>query len=74
VVVVEQVETPAQLAERKEKDKSCKDQVVRRAKVGVLTRGTLVDTGMTEASPDAAFCVAVAEVGLLNKLNPELGP
>jgi DNA mismatch repair protein MSH6 len=61
VVVVEQTETPAQLAERKAADKSVKDSVVMREKVAVLTRGTLVDTGMTDASPDAAFCVAIFE-------------
>jgi len=62
VVVVEQTETPAQLAERKARDKSVKDNVVTREKVAVLTRGTLVDTGMTDASPDATYCVAILEV------------
>ena len=62
VVVVEQTETPAQLAERKARDKSVKDNVVMREKVAVLTRGTLVDTGMTDASPDATYCVAILEV------------
>jgi DNA mismatch repair protein MSH6 len=37
-----------------------KDSVVRREKVVVLTRGTLMDTAMLEASPDAALCLAVA--------------
>ena len=60
VVVVEQTETPAQLAERRAKTKT-KDTVVNREKVAVLTRGTLVDTAMCEASPDAAFCVAIVE-------------
>ena len=50
VVVVEQTETPAQLAARKARDKSVKDNVVMREKVAVLTRGTLVDAGMTDAS------------------------
>ena len=60
VVVVEQVETPAQLAARRAA--GAKDQVVAREKVGVLTRGTLVDAAMTEASPDAAYVVALVEM------------
>ena len=60
VVVVEQVETPAQLAARRAK--GAKDQVVAREKVGVLTRGTLVDAAMTEASPDAAYVAALVEI------------
>ena len=39
-----------------------KDNVVMREKVAVLTRGTLVDAGMTDASPDATYCVAILEV------------
>ena len=60
VVVVEQVETPAQLAERKAAGQT-KDSVVRREKVGILTKGTLVDIAMCEASPDAAYVAAVIE-------------
>ena len=60
VVVVEQVETPAQLAARRAA--GSKDQVVAREKVGVLTRGTLVDAAMTEASPDAAHVAALVEI------------
>ena len=60
VVVVEQVETPAQLAARRAA--GAKDYVVAREKVGVLTRGTLVDAAMTEASPDAAYVVALVEI------------
>jgi DNA mismatch repair protein MSH6 len=60
VVVVEQVETPAQLAARRAA--GAKDSVVAREKVGVLTRGTLVDAAMTEASPDAAYVVALVEI------------
>ena len=60
VVVVEQVETPAQLAARRAA--GSKDAVVAREKVGVLTRGTLVETAMTEASPDAAYVAALVEI------------
>ena len=62
VVIVEQTETPAQLAERKAAGKT-RDNVVMREKVAVLTRGTLVDPEMCEASPDAAYCVATFDGG-----------
>jgi DNA mismatch repair protein MSH6 len=61
VVVVEQTETPEMLAERKRKDKSVKDKVVRREAVAVLTRGTLTDTDMLAAQPDASMLLAVWE-------------
>ena len=61
VVVVEQVETPAQLAERRAAGKT-KDSVVAREKVGILTKGTLVDVGMCEASPDASYVVSLVEI------------
>ena len=61
VVCIEQTETPAQLAERKKKDKTCKDTVVRREMVQVLTKGTMVDTGMLNSSPDAAFVCSIID-------------
>ena len=60
VVVVEQTETPAQLAARKAATKS-KDSVVRREKVAVLTLGTLVDDAMCEKSPEANFVLSIVE-------------
>ena len=62
VVVVEQVETPAQLAERRAAG-TTKDSVVKRAKVSILTKGTLVDVAMCEASPDASYVVSLVELG-----------
>jgi len=63
VVCIEQTETPAQLAERKKRDKTCKDTVVRREMVQVLTQGTMVDTGMLNSSPDAAYVCCVIDGG-----------
>lgn len=63
VVCIEQTETPAQLAERKKKDKTCKDTVVRREMVQVLTKGTMVDTGMLNSCPDAAFVCSIVDEG-----------
>ena len=63
VVCIEQTETPAQLAERKKRDKTCKDTVVRREMVQVLTQGTMVDTGMLNSSPDAAYVCCVVDGG-----------
>ena len=53
VVMIEQTETPAMLAERKKKDARCKDTVVRREKIAVVTRGTMIDRVMVESCPDA---------------------
>jgi len=64
VVCIEQTETPAQLAERKKNDPKCKDTVVRREMVQVLTKGTMVDMGMLNSSPDAAFVCAIIDGGL----------
>lgn len=67
VVVIEQTETPDLLAKRNEERKRQglkKDNVVRREKVAVLTRGTLTDAEMMGAVPDAQYLMAVAEVPL----------
>ena len=64
VVCIEQTETPEQLAERKRNDKTCKDTVVRREMVQVLTKGTMVDTGMLNSSPDAAYVCSVIDGGV----------
>lgn len=64
VVCIEQTETPDQLAERKRKDKTCKDTVVRREMVQVLTKGTMVDTGMLNSSPDAAYVCSIVDGGV----------
>jgi DNA mismatch repair protein MSH6 len=64
VVVIEQTETPDLLAKRNEERKRKglkKDNVVRREKVVVLTRGTMADPEMTAAEPDAQYVMAVAE-------------
>jgi len=59
-VVIEQTETPDQMAARN-KATGAKDKVVRREKVAVLTRGTLTDAAMLAACPDASYLVAVTE-------------
>ena len=67
VLVVEQVETPNMLAVRNEERKRQglkKDNVVRREKVAVLTRGTLTDADMMGQVPDAQYLLAVAETPL----------
>ena len=64
VVCIEQTETPAQLAERKKSDPKCKDTVVRREMVQVLTKGTMIDMSMLDSSPDAAFVCAVIDGGV----------
>ena len=64
VVVVEQVETPAQLATRNEARKRAglpKEAVVRRDVVSVLTAGTLTDPEMLATQPDAAWVVSLVE-------------
>jgi DNA mismatch repair protein MSH6 len=63
VVVIEQTETPDQLAVRNEqrrKEGLKKDSVVRREKVAVLSCGTLTEAEMDGAS-DAQFVVALYE-------------
>ncbi|CAI7834354.1 unnamed protein product, partial [Closterium sp. NIES-53] len=60
VVVVEQVETPEQLEQRRRATGS-KDKVVRRAVCAVVSRGTLVDAGMLSASPDSSLILALTE-------------
>jgi len=65
VVVVEQTETPADLERRNVERKRCgqkPDKVVRRERVAVLSKGTLVDAEMVAARPDAAYLVAVVEL------------
>lgn len=67
VVVIEQTETPDMLAARNEERKRMglkKDNVVRREKVAVLSRGTLTDAEMMGAVPDAQYLMAVAELPL----------
>ena len=61
VVMIEQTETPAMLAERKKKDARCKDTVVRREKIAVVTRGTMIDRVMVESCPDASHVLAISE-------------
>ncbi|CAI5493665.1 unnamed protein product [Closterium sp. Naga37s-1] len=60
VVVVEQVETPEQLEQRRRATGS-KDKVVRRAVCAMVSRGTLVDAGMLSASPDSSLILALTE-------------
>lgn len=65
VVVIEQTETPDQLRLRNEERKRNKqkaESVVRREKVAVLSKGTLMDAQMVAAKPDAAYVMAVAEL------------
>lgn len=65
VVVIEQTETPDQLAVRNEQRRKAglkKDNVVRREKVAVLSCGTLTEAEMDGAS-DAQFVVALYEQG-----------
>ena len=67
VVVIEQTETPDALAKRNEERKRQglkKDNVVRREKIAVLTRGTLTDAEMMGQVPDAQYLMAVAEIPL----------
>ena len=61
VVTIEQTETPAMLAERKKKDSRCKDTVVKREKIAVVTRGTMIDRVMVESCPDASHVLAISE-------------
>ncbi|CAG9467722.1 unnamed protein product [Pedinophyceae sp. YPF-701] len=63
VVVVEQTETPQQLAERNDRRPkgTKKDTVVRREAVAVLTRGTLYDPEMLHGSTDATWIMALVE-------------
>ena len=61
VVTIEQTETPAMLAERKKKDPRCKDTVVKREKIAVVTRGTMIDRVMVESCPDASYVLAISE-------------
>ena len=64
VVVVEQTETPAALAERNEERKRKglqKVNVVNRDVVSVLTIGTLTDPEMLSSSPDAANVLVLVE-------------
>ena len=57
VVVVEQTETPEMLAERKRRDKSVKDKVVRREAVAVrdLTLPSLAETKSRSLARETAF-------------------
>ena len=61
MVTIEQTETPAMLAERKKKDSRCKDTVVKREKIAVVTRGTMIDRVMVESCPDASHVLAISE-------------
>ena len=64
VVVVEQVETPTQLAARNETRRRAglpKEAVVKRDVVSVLTAGTLTDPEMLATQPDAAWVVSLVE-------------
>eukprot|EP00798_Chlamydomonas_sp_ICE-L_P022858 gene22858-30031_t len=64
VVVVEQTETPDQLAERNaelKKRGQKLDKVVTREKVAVLTKGTMIDAEMVQSRPDASYIMAVFE-------------
>ena len=49
------------LAERKKKDSRCKDTVVKREKIAVVTRGTMIDRVMVESCPDASHLLAISE-------------
>ena len=70
VVTIEQTETPAMLAERKKKDSRCKDTVVKREKIAVVTRGTMIDRVMVESCPDASQVLAISE--FLNPTHPPI--
>lgn len=64
VVVIEQTETPDGLAKRNEDRKRRglkKDAVVRREKVAVLSKGTLVDADMMSAVADAQYIMSLFE-------------
>ena len=64
VEVVEQVETPEQLAARNElrkKKGQKKDTVVRREKVAVLTRGTIIDDIMLDDCPQTSHLLVLWE-------------
>lgn len=66
VIVVEQTETPEQLAERNRKRKKAGmgvDKVVNREKVAVLSPGTLFDYEMVRNTRGCSYIVAVAEGG-----------
>ncbi|GAX75912.1 hypothetical protein CEUSTIGMA_g3355.t1 [Chlamydomonas eustigma] len=74
VVVVEQTETPEQLARRNAELKSKNQKqcgVVRREKVAVLSRGTLIDAEMVQSRPDASYILAVCEQLLPTPHNSE---
>ncbi|XP_024530362.1 DNA mismatch repair protein MSH6 isoform X3 [Selaginella moellendorffii] len=60
VLVVEQTETPEQLEERKRKTGS-KDKVVRREICAIITKGTMVDSGMISDNAEPSFLAAVTE-------------
>eukprot|EP00850_Spirogloea_muscicola_P017997 SM000160S02538 [mRNA] locus=s160:118607:128498:+ [translate_table: standard] len=60
VLVVEQVETPGQLAQRN-LEAGTKDKVVKREVCAVITRATMVDGEMLEATPEPSYLLAVAE-------------
>ena len=70
VVVVEQVETPEML-EKRRKSTGCKDKVVLRQKVALLSQGTLTEGGMLASSPDAAHVVSLCEVPLGDPVHPD---
>jgi DNA mismatch repair protein MSH6 len=62
VVTIEQTETPAMLAARKQADSRCKDTVVKREKIAVVTRGTMIDRVMVESCPDASHVLSISEI------------
>ena len=58
-----QTETPEQLAKRNAELKGTGQKqagVVRREKVAVLSRGTLIDAEMVQSRPDASYIIAGA--------------
>eukprot|EP00898_Chlorokybus_atmophyticus_P000955 jgi/Chlat1/1860/Chrsp141S02178 len=59
VLLVEQVETPEMLAQRK--SAGSKDKVVRREVCAKLTRGTLVDSEMLQSNPDPSYLLSITE-------------
>ncbi|KAJ7532277.1 hypothetical protein O6H91_14G080400 [Diphasiastrum complanatum] len=60
VLVVEQIETPEQLEQRR-KETGAKDKVVNREICAVITKGTMLDGDMVAANSDAAFLLAITE-------------